>query len=69
MLGLIIVYAKKTGTPMALEKNSIVRDFAERVHKDFVKNFRFARIMRGNKFVQAGLNYKLEDGDVIEIYV
>ena len=68
LLGLIIVYAKKTGTPMALKTGSVVREFAERVHKDFVKNFRFARIMRGNKLIQAGLNYKLEDGDVIEIY-
>ncbi len=68
MLGLIIVYAKKTGTPMALKVGATVKEFAERVHKDFVKNFRFARIVRGDKLIQAGLNYRLEDGDVIEIH-
>ncbi len=68
MLGLVIVYAKKTGTPMSLRTGSTVREFADKVHKDFIKNFRFARIMRGNKLIQAGLNYRLEDGDVVEIY-
>ena len=68
MLGLIIVYAKKTGTPMALKVKATVKQFAEQVHKDFIKNFRFARIMRGNRLIQAGLNYELEDGDLIEIY-
>ena len=68
LLGLIIVYAKKSGSPMALKTGSTVRDFAERVHKDFIKNFRFARIVRGDKLIQAGLKYKLVDVDVVEIH-
>jgi ribosome-interacting GTPase 1 len=68
LLGLIIIYAKKSGSPMALKTNSTVKDFTERIHKDFIKNFRFARIVRGDKLIQAGLNYRLIDGDVVEIH-
>lgn len=79
LLGLIIVYSKKTewndakgvkqATPMSLQPNSTVKDFAERIHKDFVTNFRFARITRNGRIMQAGLNYRLQDGDVIELHV
>jgi ribosome-interacting GTPase 1 len=67
-LGLIIVYTKKAKTPMALPRNSTVRDFALRIHKDFVKNFRFARLWRGNRMIQAGLKYRLEENDVVEVH-
>lgn len=79
-LGMIIAYAKKTRTPMALKKGSTVAEFAARIHKDLVKNFSFARIERMNRkspkaafpsgirIIQAGLNYPLEDGDVVEIH-
>ena len=69
-LGLIVVYTK-TGrkvSPMALQKKSTVKDFAERIHKDFVKDFRFARIYRKERIIRAGLNYPLEDNDVVEIH-
>ncbi len=73
MLGLMIVYTKtkhvKQGTPMALRKKSTIRDFAARIHKDFLKNFHFARIKRKGRIIQAGLNYTLEDGDVVELYL
>jgi len=70
-LGLIIVYTKKskTNTPMALPVNSTVKDFAQRIHKDFVKNFRFARIHRKGRIIQAGLDYKLQDNDIVEIHM
>ena len=68
-LGLIVVYTKKTNTAMALRAGSTVRDFAARIHKDFVKNFRFARIYRNGRIVQAGLNYVLEDGDAVELHM
>jgi ribosome-interacting GTPase 1 len=67
-LGLIIVYTKKSRTPMALPKNSTVRDFAMRIHKDFVKNFRFARLWRNNRMMQVGLSYQLKDKDIVEVY-
>lgn len=71
MLNMLIVYTKDRQnkiSPMALPKKSTIQDFAARIHKDFVKNFRFARIIRKGRIIQAGLNYKIEDGDIIEIY-
>jgi len=38
-------------------------------HKDFIKNFRFARIHRRGRIIQAGLNYVLEDGDAVELHM
>ncbi len=69
-LGLIIAYTKdnKKTSPMALKRGSKVRDFAERIHKDFVKNFRFARLRRGARIHQVGLDYELKDGDIVEVY-
>ncbi|MBI3190961.1 TGS domain-containing protein [archaeon] len=69
-LNLMVVYTKKgrVSTPMALPAGSVIRDFAQRIHKDFVKNFRFARVLRKNRTTQAGLNYRLQDDDVVEIY-
>lgn len=67
-LGLIIVYTKKSQTPMALPNNSTVRDFAMRIHKDFVKNFRFAILWRDSRMTQVGLSYKLKDRDMVEVY-
>lgn len=75
-LNFMLVYTKKRDgslSPMALKKGSAVRDFAQRIHKDFVKNFRFARVTRkrdGRKTeIQAGLNYPLHDRDAVEIFV
>jgi len=77
MLDLIIVYTKEIGkkklSPMALPRGSTVKDFAERIHKDFVKNFRFARLFRkekGKEWVkQVGLDYTLKNGDVVELHM
>jgi ribosome-interacting GTPase 1 len=74
-LGLMIVYTKGKDkiSPMALPIGATVEDFAYRIHKDFVRNFRFAQILRkvGNAIrkIQAGLKYKLQDGDIVEIHV
>ncbi|MFC2143298.1 GTPase [Candidatus Aenigmatarchaeota archaeon] len=74
-LNLIIVFtktrhdtAKQKGTPMALQKGATIRDFAGRIHKDFIKNFRFARILRNNRPIQAGLKYKLKNNDIVELH-
>ncbi len=68
-LSLMVVYTKKTATPMALPNGADVKDFASRIHKDFIKNFRFARISRGGRIIQAGLNYPLQDEDVVGLYL
>ncbi len=68
MLDLIIVYTKTSGTPMALKQGSTVKDFAMRIHKDFVKNFHFARLWRGSRVMQVGLDYELKGGDTVEVH-
>ncbi len=74
MLGLMVVYTKRKqtttkDTPMALPLGSNVEDFASKIHKDFIQNFRFARITRNGRMIQAGLNYVLQDGDIVELYM
>ena len=76
VLDMIIVYTKakgkKAAAPMALQKGATMMQFAEKVHKDFVKDFRYARIERNEKgkkrIIQAGLNYRLCSGDIVEIH-
>ncbi len=74
-LGLIRIYTKTPGKPaetrpMTLRIGSAVRDVCEDVHKDFVRDFRFARIWGSAKFhgAQVGLEHVLKDKDVVEIH-
>jgi uncharacterized protein len=74
-LNLIRVYTKKPGKKkdlpaLGLRKNSTVSDVLGLIHKDFRKNFNFARIFNSKKHSgqKVGLDYRLEDGDVIEIH-
>jgi len=76
-LRLIKVYTKQPGKekdypPVALRKGATVRDLAEKIHKDFVNRFRYARVFgRSVKFngSMVGLDHKLEDDDVVEIHL
>lgn len=75
-LGLIKVYTKqphkeKDFPPIALNKGSTIEDLAKKIHKDFVKKFRFAKVYgKSVKFngQQVGLQHVLEDEDVVEIH-
>lgn len=76
-LRLVYVYTKMPGKepdfpPVALSNGSIVEDLAMKVHKDFLKNFQFARIWgkssRFSKGQQVGLKHVLEDGDIVEFH-
>ena len=76
-LDIIKVYTKQPGKtkdypPVALDKGSRVRDLAGHVHKDFLKNFKYA-VVNGSsaKFanMRCGLNHKLQDDDVVEIHI
>lgn len=74
-LSLIRIYTKSPGKPkdlpaIALAKNSTVKDVAKSVHKDFVKNFKYARIFNSTKYSgqKVGLDFVLSDLDVIEIH-
>jgi len=74
-LGLIKVYTKEPGKkkairPVTLIPGSTVEDVTKEVHKDFLKNFKFARIFNNTKFSgqKVGLDYKLNDNDIVEIH-
>ena len=77
-LSLIRIYMKEIDKkadmeePMIIKSGSTLHELAEKVHKDFVKNFRFARVW-GNSVKFAGqkllkLDHTLEDEDIVEIH-
>jgi len=75
-LSLIRVYTKSPRKPkdlpaLALPKNSTIKEVAKHLHKDFLKNFKFARVFNSSKFSgqKVGLEYKLNDLDVVEIHI
>lgn len=76
-LSLVKVYTKQPGKerdypPIAFKRGSTVRDVAEKVHKDFVKHFRYAKVFGASvKFAgaQVGLQHMLMDDDVIEFHL
>jgi len=76
--GFFRVFLKERGKdadfaePMILSKDSSVRDLCERIHKDFVSKFKFAKVSgRSSKFAgqKLGLSHKLMDRDVVEIFL
>jgi hypothetical protein len=77
-LELVKIYTKeptkkvKKDVPICLEKDSTIKDMAQFIHKDFIRNFRFARVWgRSAKFPgqQAGLDHKLADDDIVELHM
>ena len=76
-LSLIKVHTKMPGKkpnypPVALEKDSTIEDLAEHVHKDFIMNFKFARVWgKSAKFPgqTVSLNHVLKDEDIIELHL
>jgi len=74
-LEIIRVYTKIPGKPPDLEnpytvkKNILLIELAEIIHKDLVKNFKYARLWRGKSNpIIAGRDFILEDKDIIEIH-
>jgi small GTP-binding protein len=74
-LDLIRVYTKSLGKPkvippVTLPKDATVKDVAKAIHKDFLKNFSFARVFDSTPFSgqKVGLDFKLKDLDVVEIH-
>ncbi len=76
-LDIIKVYTKQPGKPkdyppVALEKGSTIQKLAEIVHKDFVRNFKYARVTgKSVKFenMRCGLNHVLQDEDIVEFHI
>lgn len=77
MLSLIRVYSKTSqkppdfSTPFLLDAGSNVLDFAEKVHKDFVEKFKFAKVWGKGKIdgMRVSRDYVLSDKDVVELHI
>lgn len=77
LTGMIKVYSKPTGQekhfpPLALKDGSAIMDFVAKIHKDFAKNFAYARIWGASaKFPgqEVGLAHTLMDEDAIEVHL
>ncbi len=76
-LGIIRVFSKPPGEepdlsrPFTLKKGSTLEELAGRVHKDFIKNLKSARIW-GTKVHDGqlvGRDYILNDGDIVELKI
>ncbi len=63
---------KKSEIPMIIDKNSIIYNMAEKIHKDYPKRFIKAKIWgKSAKFDGqiVGIEHKLEDKDIVELYI
>ena len=76
-LNIIRVYSKSPGkkpdrsSPFVLKKGSTVADFAAKVHQDFAKKFKAAKVW-GTKVFDGQMvqrDYVLQEGDVIELQI
>ncbi|MCD6414435.1 MAG: GTP-binding protein [Candidatus Diapherotrites archaeon] len=77
-LGLTRIFMKKVGAepdmeePMILRGNPTVRDLCKKLHKDFLRNFMFAKVWGPSARFESqrvGLEHKLKDKDIVEIHV
>jgi len=75
--GIIRAYSKPPGkepdlsTPFTIPSGSSVLDLASSIHKDFVYNFKYARIWGSAKFdgQRVEKNYILKDRDIVEFSI
>jgi ribosome-interacting GTPase 1 len=76
-LGVIRIYTKEPGMrvhsdhPFALRRGATVNDLAKNIHKELSSNFLFAMVWAKRlRFSpkKVGLNFVLEDGDIVEIH-
>ncbi|MBD3259190.1 GTP-binding protein [Candidatus Woesearchaeota archaeon] len=76
-LGLIRIYLKEVGKeadlvePLIMFKDCSIEDVCDKLHRDFVKKFKFARIWGSSKFPgqKQMLKYRLKDKDILEIHM
>ncbi len=76
-LEIIRIYTKEPGerqpstNPFTLKRGATLQDLAKSIHGEFVKDFSYARVWAERLAFspqKAGLNFVLEDGDVVEIH-
>jgi small GTP-binding protein len=77
-LGLMRIYMKKIGKdpdmekPLIIKEGSTVFDVAERIHKEFAKRLKYARIWGPSaKFngQKVGIQHMLKDKDIVELHM
>ncbi|NWG09019.1 MAG: TGS domain-containing protein [Nitrososphaerales archaeon] len=73
-LGLIRIHTKGIGKeperrPLIMRRGARVVEVAEKIHKDLVKFFQYARVWRKDELdgIRVGKGFELKDGDMIEI--
>jgi ribosome-interacting GTPase 1 len=76
-IGIIRIYTKEPGNkahsdhPFALRKGSTINELAKNIHKELASNFMFAMVWAKRlpfSPKKVGLNFPLEDGDIVEIH-
>jgi ribosome-interacting GTPase 1 len=76
-LGIIRIYTKEPGAkvhsdhPFTLRKGATVNELAKNIHKELLSNFLFAMVWAKRlpfSPKKVGLNFVLDDGDIIEIH-
>jgi len=77
-LGLMRIYLKKIGReedmeePLIIGEGATIRNVCEKLHREFVLKFRFARVWgKSAKFPAQRFNLKhvLQDGDILQLYL
>lgn len=76
-LRIVRVYSKVPGkrpdldTPFVLRRGSTVIDFAERIHNEFPKRLKFAKLWRQGALngMMVSKEFVLEDKDIVELHV
>ena len=77
-LELMRIYLKEVGKeadmeePLIIHQNSSIRDVCNKLHRDFVEKFRFAKVWgQSAKFggQKLALSHKLKDKDVLQIFL
>ncbi len=75
-LGFMRIYCKQQGKkadmdePLIMRRGSTLQDMCDKLHRDFAKRFKFARIWGSSKFPGQSirkLTQEIKDGDVVEL--
>jgi hypothetical protein len=74
-LELVRIYSKAPGkeadlkSPFVMKRGGTVEEFASKVHQDFVKNLKTAKVWGSSAFdgQMVPRDYVLHDGDVVEL--
>ncbi len=66
-LGLVRIYTEDGDEPLLLKRGATMKDAAGQIHHSLVRGFEWARVTRGGKTFKVGLDFPLEEGDIIWI--